>query len=171
MNFVRSIFQVILAFTIFFGVLFGPFMWYFSVQMHQEYDAFVENGIKTTGTVYKKYARWQGKSSQYFVGIRYNTDGRHITLAGKVEVEPAMNSSLEIGQKVKVYYKRPINDVNAIVIEGEMDKGNIGPIYWKGVGKWLTIFAYALLFSFIFFRKQTMKVLGLKDRSKEIKRK
>lgn len=168
-NVLKNTFHIILAFVIFFGLLFGPFIWYFSHQMHAEYADFVENGIQTSGTVYSKDIQGTGRGKQYFVGIRYNTNGQFNTLASKVEVELAMHSNLEIGDKIKVYYKRPIKDVNDLAIKGQMDKGNIGPIYWTGVGMTLTLIGYLMLFAFIFFKRQTMKILGLKDRSHEIK--
>lgn len=168
MNVFKNAFHIILALVIFFRVLFGPFIWYFSHQMHARYVDFVENGIETTGTVYRKDSQGTGRGKQYFVGVRYNTNGEFNTLARKVEVEVAMHSNLEVGDEITVYYKRPIKDVNDLVIKGQMDWGNIGPIFLDGVGMTLTLFGYIMLFAFLFFKKQTMKILGLKDRSQEI---
>lgn len=141
-----------------FGLFIGPASWYFSESMQTEYADFVAEANETTGVVYKKFSKFRGKSTSFFVAIRYNTNGQFNTLASKVPVETKMHSNLEVGDEIVVYYKNGYSDVNDIKIKGEQRSENIGPVYRPGVGKILTFISYSTLFFFVFFKKRIAKL-------------
>ena len=135
------------------GLFLGPLSWYFSIADQADYDEFVADAQKSKGVIYKKFSEFRGKSTNFYVAVRYNTGRRYITLAHKVKVEPALNSNLEKGDEVVVYYKNGGSDVCDIKFEGEMDSENIGPLYRPGVGIAYTFLSYSSLFAFLFFKR------------------
>ncbi len=131
---------------VFLGLILGPSSWYMNYSFVSEYNAFAKDAIEVKGTVYKRWKKIKGRSSNCYISVRYSIRPYEVTLASKVKVLHALEVTK--GDEVTVLY-HPGNPKDEIRIKGETDWKNLPPIRKPYVGIVYTLFAYVSLIYFL----------------------